>query len=269
MTNPNADLIAAWNGPGVTRWIRSRARLDRALSPLTESLFAAAAPRAGERGLDIGCGCGTTSIELHARTGATVVGIDVSAPLLAVARDGAPAAVRFVEADASCYAFAPEFELAVSRIGLMFFVDPVAAFANIRTALVPGGRIAFACWQAVEHNAWAAVPATVAREHWPPRAAAPHAPGPFALADPERVRGILSSAGFRAIRITPLELPMWMGATLDDAVEAELEDSYLLDDGDAELNARLRASMRRELERYVTETGVFGPSAAWVVVAEN
>src|SRR5881628_2723223 len=154
---------------------------------------------AGERVIDIGCGCGDTTIALARRVGPAglVLGIDVSAPMLARAADAAREAgvahVRFEHADAQTHRFpAQAFDVLYSRFGVMFFSDPAAAFGNLRTALRPGGRLGFVCWQAVPENPWIAVPLEAAAQHMAlPPPPAPGAPGPFSFADPERVRRIL------------------------------------------------------------------------------
>jgi SAM-dependent methyltransferase len=168
----------------------------------------ALAPRLGERVLDIGCGGGETALDL-ARAVApdgTIVGIDVSAAVLAFAQRAATGCerVRFVQADAQLFPFEPaSFDAAFSRFGVMFFTDPSAAFINIRRCLKPNGRLAFVCWRALEDNSLDILPLRAASAHLPPQPTLdPDAPGPFALANPDRTRGILERAGFEAIEIT-------------------------------------------------------------------
>ena len=148
MSNPKQEQLEYWNGPGGERWAAAQDRIDHHLGLMTEALIAFAAAKEGERILDIGCGGGTTAFMLRERVGpvGAVTGVDISGPILAVALARAQAAnadVTFIEADASTHEFQPAFNLAFSRFGVMFFADPVAAFANIRKALVAGGRIAF------------------------------------------------------------------------------------------------------------------------------
>ena len=169
--------------------------------------MAALAPRPGERVLDIGCGGGETALGL-ARAVApdgTVVGIDLSAAVLAFARRAAERCerVRFIQADAQLFPFEPaSFDAAFSRFGVMFFADPTAAFINIRRSLRPDGRLAFVCWRALEENPLDVLPLRAASAHLPPQPAHdPDAPGPFAFADPARVRDILERAGFGEIEI--------------------------------------------------------------------
>ena len=188
-------------------WAEVRESLELQLAPLGRHALAALAPRPGERVLDIGCGGGETALGL-ARAVApdgTVVGIDLSAAVLAFARRAAERCerVRFIQADAQLFPFEPaSFDAAFSRFGVMFFADPTAAFINIRRSLRPDGRLAFVCWRALEENPLDVLPLRAASAHLPPQPAHdPDAPGPFAFADPARVRDILERAGFGEIEI--------------------------------------------------------------------
>ena len=150
MSNANAQQREYWNGPAGERWAKAQDQIDRHLGSITEMLMAFAAPKTGERVLDIGCGGGTTALLIRERVGPEggVTGVDISAPNLAVARarcHAGMADVTFVEADAATYDFQPVFDLAFSRFGVMFFDNPAQAFANIRKALVTEGRLAFVC----------------------------------------------------------------------------------------------------------------------------
>jgi SAM-dependent methyltransferase len=167
---------------------------------------------AGQRVLDVGCGLGRTTLALAARVGpgGGVVGVDISAQMLARGRDRAvrlgAGNVEFVHADAQVHDFGPaRFDAAYSRFGVMFFSDPVAAFANIRRALRPGGALSLVCWQGVFDNEWMLIPGAAVAEvtgTLPPMPG-PEEPGPFSLADPARVRAVLGAAGFGSIVITP------------------------------------------------------------------
>src|SRR5689334_5029165 len=157
MSAANAQQIEYWNGPAGQRWADAQDRIDHHLGLITEVLMAFAAPKAGERVLDIGCGGGTTALLIRERVGAEggVTGVDISAPNLRVARARAHAGMAdlaFVEADAAAYDFQPVFDLVFSRFGVMFFDDPARAFGNIRNALVKGGRLAFVCWRTFKEN---------------------------------------------------------------------------------------------------------------------
>ncbi len=193
-------------------------RLDRLFAGITEQAIAVAAPAPGERVLDIGCGCGATVLALATRVGANghVLGVDVSAPMLEVARrrvaaDGLSQA-EVLLADAATHRFAAgQADLIFSRFGVMFFDAPVEAFINLRQALATGGRLFFACWRPFKHNDWFAVPFKAVVPHLPPQEKPePDAPGPFAFADPERVT-ILGLAGFSDVAIRPVDTMLTVG----------------------------------------------------------
>ncbi len=166
----------------------------------------------GQRVVDLGCGAGRTTLELAAQVGpdGEAVGVDISAEMLAHARERAARLgagnVRFVHADAQVHDFGQaRFDAAYSRFGVMFFSDPVAAFANVRRALRPGAVLSFVCWQGVFDNEWMLIPgaAVVQVTGALPPMPGPDEPGPFSLADPERVSAILDAAGFGSVAVTP------------------------------------------------------------------
>jgi SAM-dependent methyltransferase len=193
---------------------------------------------------------------------------------VAQARAGASQAdIPFIEADASTYDFQPVFDLVASRFGVMFFEDPSAAFCNIRKALAPKGRLAFVCWRAMEENGWAATPIKAARPLLPPQETPdPHAPGPFAFADAKRLEVILSSAGFKDIRIEKFDGHMDMAATVEEAAAHTLTIGPLsraaaeLDDA---AKAKVRNVVTEALKAYATPHGVRGPVACWFVKARS
>jgi SAM-dependent methyltransferase len=181
---------------------------------------------------------------------------------------------RLELADAATYGFAPgSADLVFSRFGVMFFEDPAGAFGNIRGALAPGGRLVFACWQRLADNPWFAVPIAAARAHLPPQPPAdPDAPGPFAFADPERVRGILASAGFGVVRIEPHETAMRLGGPgdLERMVDGAVEMGpvlRLLAGADDAARATVRAAVRDALASHMKPDGVTLPGSVWFVAA--
>ena len=271
----NAQQIEFWNGPSGQRWAALQESTDRSLAMVMAALMPFAAPRQGERILDVGCGCGTTTLALFKAAGAgNVAGVDISAPMLAVARERANKAgarIDFMEADASAHAFAPDRDLIFSRFGVMFFAHPLAAFANIRKAVKPGGRLAFVTWRALPENGWAAEPLMAARDLLPPQEPIdPAAPGPFAFADASRLRAILSGAGFDKVKIEPLDTVMNMGASLGDAVQTALSIgplSRIAGEVDEETKARIRERLRKVFLGHETPAGITPPAACWLVGA--
>lgn len=271
-----ADTAQAetWNGTQATRWIVHRERLDRMAAPADEHLFAAAAIRRRDRVLDIGCGTGATSrlAARRARSG-RVVGIDLSRPMLAEARrvtrlEG-PRNVRYERGDAQTHPFPPGFfDRAISRAGVMFFADPVEAFANIRRALHPYGRLAFLC----HGPANAATRALFAALHSAPSApptTTGAAAGAAAFGEPERVRGVLEDAGFAAVEIAAVEYLSPVGRDPDDAAAFLLTAQLggFFDGAGEEAVAVARRAVARALRPYTTATGVLLPAPGLIVTA--
>jgi SAM-dependent methyltransferase len=280
---PNAEQIVYWNEQAGPKWATLQDRIDQQIRPLGELAMARAALAAGERVLDVGCGCGDTTLALARRVapGGSVLGLDISAPMLAragerLAEAGLGAAASFVQADAQTHAFAPAaFDVLYSRFGVMFFADPPAAFTNLRRALRPGGRLAFVCWQAATDNPWMLVPMAAALQHLPPpELPAPGAPGPFAFADPERVRGILAAAGYADVSLEPVQMTLTIGGgDLDQTVDFLLQMGptarALRDTTDAAVVTRVAAAVREALLPYATPDGVRMDSASWIVTARG
>ncbi len=271
---PNAAQVAFWNEAGGQAWAVSAEALERQMRPLGEAAIAALSPQPGERILDIGCGAGATSLALAGAVGPAgrVVGVDVSRPLLAVAeaRGAAVANLRFVEADAQVHAFDQGgFDAAFSRFGVMFFADPAAAFANIRRALKPGGRLAFVCWRALAENGWMKVPLEAALPHLPPMPAAdPLAPGPFALADAARLEAILAAAGFAEVAVRPHDALLGgndLATTRALLLKVGPLGAVLREQ--PELAPRVEAAIAEALAPHARDDGVWLPGAAWIVTA--
>ena len=276
----NEEQRARWNGIDGEYWTSHQDRLDRTLAPVTGPLLAFAAPRTGSTVIDVGCGCGATTLELARAVGPSgrVVGLDVSGPMLALAAerlrafanttcmlgDAAELRLRDLSAD-----------LIVSRFGVMFFGDPVTAFANLRTGLAAGGRLRFACWRPIKENPWLQIPLHAVYEHAPrlPKPE-PEEPGPFAFGDPARVTRILTAAGFTAPSFTPLDTQIDIsgGGTLEDAViqsSAMGPAKRALADQPDEVRAAALESIRRALTPHVSAAGVKLSGAVWLVAADR
>lgn len=225
MPAPNQSERDFWNGGPGRLWADRQALLDRLQSNVLARLMDAARPAPGEAVLDIGCGAGATTLAAARAVGprGRVLGLDISEPLAARAREilsdagarNAGIALLDIQSDRPD---APPFDLCLSRFGVMFFDDPVTAFANIRAALRPGGRLACATWAEAARNPWFALPRAAATDRlgMPPRGD-PDAPGPLAFRDPVRVRRILDAAGWSAVSITPEDTTLPL-ADLDEAI---------------------------------------------------
>ncbi len=282
MDNPaatgNADQIEFWNGPAGQGWAELNDRLDAMLRPLGRAAMDSDPPAAGEHVLDIGCGCGDSTRELSSRVApdGTVTGIDVSSVMLARARERAAGdeRQRFLNHDASSHTFDTPFDRAFSRFGVMFFDDPPAAFGNVRTALKPGAALSFVCWRDTEANAWVHVPSGVMRRHVEPPAQIPpaDAPGPFAFADRDRIKGILGAAGFADISIDAHDEAIQVGGpgSAADAADFFMRQgpaSRLLNDVDEAILAAIHAELAEEIAPFVRDGGVFLGAGCWLVGA--
>ena len=276
----NEDQRTRWNGIDGEYWTRQQDRLDRTLDPVTGPLLAFAAPGTGSTVIDVGCGCGATTIELARAVGPSgrVIGLDISEPMLALSTE------RLREfANTTCLlgdaADLPLHdlgaELIVSRFGVMFFGNPIGAFANLRTGLVPGGRVRFACWRPINENPWLQIPLDAVYEHAPrlPKPD-PEEPDPFAFGDTARVTRVLTTAGFTALSFTPLDIQLDIaaGGTLEDAV---IQSSGMgpakrvLKDQPDDIRTAALESIRHALTPYASPAGVKLPGAVWLVAADR
>lgn len=272
----NDEQIAYWNGVAGQRWTEQQVVLDRALAAYGRAAVDRATVRSGEHVLDIGCGCGETSLALSDAVGppGSVFGIDISAPMLARARERAKgrANLTFAEADAAKIAYPRTFDLLYSRFGVMFFEDPVVAFRHLHTAAASGGRVSFVCWRSYEENPWATVPVEAVR-HLVPEVQLPteDGPGPSAFADPAKVQRVMSSAGFRELAIERFDADVVLGSgDLEEAVEFAVRGgpaSRLLAAATPEVQARGRDAVRRVLEPLRTANGFALPGSSWLVTA--
>lgn len=278
----NTQQIEYWNGEAGARWVEHDEVLEKVLAPITAQLLQRVQPRQGMRALDIGCGCAQQTLALARHLGASghVTGVDVSAPMLAVAarRTAVPqpdqAPIELLLADAASQAFAAaQFDLLFSRFGVMFFADPEAAFANLRRAAAPGARLLMACWQASARNAWVSLPMRAALRHVPaPAPVDPLAPGPFALADSTRTEGLLRAAGFEAITFEALELELCFAEapTLAEAVTRLLKVGpvgMLLATQDEQTRARAHREICSEVVDCYRDDRLLFDGAIWLVSA--
>jgi SAM-dependent methyltransferase len=276
----NAAQSEYWNASAGQRWTDHQEHQDQVLGPVSDRLIAVAAPKPGDRVIDVGCGCGATTIDFAARVSpdGEVLGLDISEPMLARARERAPQnlPIRFERADATVYDFEPGgADLVASRFGVMFFADPARSFANLRRSLKPGGRLVFACWREPKQNPWLILPLREAGKHAPPLPETnPEDPGPFAFANEARVGKILSDAGFADIVLEPhhLELDIAAGHGLDTAVRAAMTigpTSRMLDGQSEAVRAAATADIRKALAAQARGDSVPLGAAIWMVSATN
>lgn len=267
------DQAQYWNEDGGRRWVDNIERVEHMLEPLSARLLALAAPQPGERVLDVGCGGGRTSADFATRVGAdgAVVGLDVSAVILDVARAryATRTNLRFELGDAATLPLTGH-DLVTSRFGVMFFPEPVTAFANLRRALKPDGRLAFICWRSLDENPWMADCARAAFTVLPrPEPTPPGAPGPFAFADGERLRGILGAAGYAAVDIRPHDETLDLG-TPDEALDQMTRmgpAAAPYGAADAATRAATARAIRAALEARIVNGRVLMPSGTWLVTA--
>jgi SAM-dependent methyltransferase len=278
----NEGQIEYWNEQAGPKWVRHQAVLDRQIEAHGRAMLDRAELTTDERGLDLGCGCGATTLEVARRVGPAgrAIGVDISAPMLGLARERARhegfSNVEFVQADVQSHKLpASSFDAAVSRFGVMFFADPVGAFTNVRRALKSGGRVSFICWRAVRENPWVTLPMMAAARFVElPPPPGPEEPGPFALADRDRIFRLLSDAGFGDISIDGFDHLMVLGASreLESAVDLTFAIgplSRLMAQADESARPAIRDAVRAALAAHHTPEGVHLPSAAWLVHARN
>ena len=263
-----------WGGAGGGRWLDHERLLPRQLADVGDRLLELAAPRAGERAIEIGCGTGMLAGRIAAALASgSLLGVDISEPLLAVARRDVPG-VEFRPAAAQTERLPGGHDLAVSRFGVMFFADAGAAFANIRASLGPGGRLGFACGGRVaDIPCWSGPLAIAVARLGPPEPTPPDTPGPLSLSDPTRVRDVLAAAGFTGVVVRTETVPTRQNS-LEDAVTLAVTMGpagalIKAREADAATVGAIRAELSRDWRRYETADGVAVPAQVHFVTALN
>jgi SAM-dependent methyltransferase len=275
----NADMLAFWNGSGGHTWVARQEQTDITLAPATEALLGFAAPQAGERVVDIGCGCGAPTLEFARAVGPSgrVAGLDISGPMLAEAEKRANVAgianIDWRQADPAAAAL-DEYDLLTSAFGVMFFGDRVTAFTNMRRGAAPNARMALVCWRTLAENPWMRVPMSAVAQHLPPRPKpVPNAPGMFAFADPEHVTEVLTAAGWAPPRFERLDMDLDIaaGRGLEEAVVQSIQIGVVnswLRNQPAEVVSAAVASLREALAPYANGATVRLPGAMWLIGSE-
>ncbi len=280
----NEQQAEYWSRSGGEAWVQLQAIMDRQLQPLGQAVLDAIAIQPGESVVDIGCGCGATTMELASSVGPTgrVVGLDISTSMTVVAAASLKAA-RHLHANAMVgdaqTVIGDEIgglvDAVYSRFGVMFFADPVAAFVNIRALTKVGGRLAFVCWQSPRENGWMS---DLGRELAPLFAAGPppdpFAPGPFAFADPVRTAAILSDAGWADVAVEPCMRTMLLFGSNDfeEVLDGTLRigiAARMLGGADEATIEKARVVARRVLQQQWSDTGAHVPGACWLVTGRN
>lgn len=273
---PNQQQAHHWNAVAGPTWVEMQDITDRMLAPFEARLTQRAFPGVGRRVLDVGCGAGATTLAMARRLGpdGLCLGVDISAPLVAAAKARAETeglrGAAFIEADAQTQRFdAGVFDAVISRFGVMFFDDPVAAFANLRAATAPGGRLTFMAWRSPAENPFFVTAAMALAPFAPPPAPmAPDAPGQFAFADEARVRGILDAAGWTDIGLARVDevCPM-RRSDLAAYITRMGPAAVALRDADDTTRARAIAALETAFEPFIDGDMVRVNAACWEVSA--
>jgi SAM-dependent methyltransferase len=279
----NAAQAQRWNGASGQYWIEHRERHLAEHRNLTPHLFRSAAIARGEKVLDVGCGCGDTTI-MAARAAGTppggkpsragsAVGLDLSAPMLAVARRLAAQAgvtnARFVRGDAqACPLRRAAFDIVISNFGVMFFDDPWAAFAGLAAAARPQGRLAFLCWQDDTQNEVFAIPLRAFGAH----TRLPGPPVSDLFVDPRQITELLSGSGWGDVRVSSVNERAWIGSDVKDVmsyIRGMPVIRTLAASLDPVLTARVLAAVEEQYDAHQCPDGIWGHAAAWLVTAQR
>lgn len=269
-----------WSGKGGQRWLENINDFEEIIQPIGQALLDCAKVHPGENFIDIGCGAGATTLSLGQQVGNTglVLGIDISDDLIAECRKRVIQAqlnnVSFLAGDAARIALPKSFaDSLFSRFGVMFFKDPKTAFLHLRDSLKPGGRVAFSCWSAVQHNIWMLSIREIIANYIELPSLEPRAPGPFAFAETDYITEILSCADFGSITVNP-----WIGKisigrhgnTPQEAAQFLLKSLSIAQSLNEDLRsdkAAIQYELTQKLQEFSSPKGVYAPAQAWLVTA--
>lgn len=274
----NQDQADFWSTAGAM-WTALRARFDNQAGDHGTAAIDALAPAAGDRVIDIGCGAGSTTVDLAARVGPSgfVRGFDISPSMIdgarALAEESGLDNVAFDVGDAMVFPFENDHDGVYSRFGVMFFSDATRGFANMRTALRADGRLGFVCWQTPAQNQWASVPLSIIGQFADmPFGADPTAPGPFSLSDAGRIKQVLTDAGYVDLRIEGHEIGVKLGDSMAEAVDfifGLMPPAAALRANDPETAKEVASALETAFADWEGTDGVRAPSATWIVSARS
>jgi SAM-dependent methyltransferase len=279
----NAEAITAWDGPLFDRFVRFRHIVTSGLGAHGEKALELFPPQPGERVLDIGCGFGDTTQRIADLVGpeGEAVGVDAAASFIEAARSEAQEAgvenVRFEIADVETTRFEERFDRAFSRMGTMFFANPVWALRNVREALPPGGLLTMVVWRQRTDNDWLYRAQTIVErfverpeEHDEPTCG----PGPFSMANADTTSAVLLSAGFSDVTLQRCDIPILVGNDVDEAVELVMslgpagELLRLAGEDAAHLHGEVDAALREGIAEFAQPDGTLvAPASTWIVSA--
>lgn len=262
----NSEQAKWWNAAG-EGWANAQDIVDLVLRPFEELLVRKATERPRDGVLDVGCGTGAVTRAIAEATKAACVGVDISETMIAGAEQGEN--VRFVVADAQVHAFEQSFDLIVSRFGVMFFDDPVAAFRNLLRATTPGGELCFITWRSAEENPFMTTAQQAAAPLLPDAPAPdPNGPGPFSLTDADRTRELCKDAGWNGIDVQPVDRICTMPERLLVPYLTNLGPiARALKEAEESARPRLINELRGAFDRFVHGDEVRIPAACWQVTA--
>jgi SAM-dependent methyltransferase len=278
----NTEAAEAWSGPLFETFVRYRGLVVDGLGAHGEAAMGAHPPSPGDRAVDLGCGFGDTTQRIAEIVGeeGEALGVDVAAPFIEMAREEAESAgvdnVRFEVADIQVTEFEERFDYAFSRMGIMFFANPVQALRNVRKALEPGGRLCASVWRRKLDNDWVHRSEGVVEEYLehPDETDQPTCgPGPFSMANADTVTEQLKIAGFERISLERCDIPIRIGRDLDEAVEYNMalgpagEVLRLWGDRIEEIRPKIAAALREALADFEGPDGVVAPASTWIVGA--
>jgi ubiquinone/menaquinone biosynthesis C-methylase UbiE len=278
----NDEAIEAWNGVLFDRFLAFRHIVTTGLGAHGEVALREVPPASGERVLDIGCGFGDTTQRIAGLVGpeGSVLGIDAASRFIDLAREEAEAAglgnVRFIVGDVQATQFEDTFDYAFSRMGTMFFANPVVALRNVRAALRPGGRLCMVVWRRKAENLWLSRAEEVVEQFVTEEEDSDEptcGPGPFSMGDADTTSDILQHAGFEAVTLRRCDIEIAIGDDLDEAIEFVMalgpagEVLRLAGDQAVELRPQIAAALRDALAEYGRDGVVSAPASTWIVSA--